>query len=174
MPKLNVQIQRATASEAPGIARVHVRSWQSAYRGQIPDDVLDSLDESKRAARWFELIPQHGHVVHVAVHNGTVVGFSSLIRSRDPDTAADTGEIAAIYVDPEHWRSGVGQALLDASLDVARSTGYRVITLWVLASNLIGRRFYERLGFAPDGETKVDVRANYSLHEMRYRHELIR
>src|SRR5688572_19989780 len=119
MLKLNFQIRRATASEATGIARVHVKAWQSAYRGQIPDDVLDSLDESKRAARWSELIPHPGHVVHVAVHDGTVVGFCSLIRSRDPSSAVDTGEVAAIYVDPEHWRSGVGRALLDASLDVA-------------------------------------------------------
>ncbi len=172
MAKLNIQIRRASAGDAPGIARVHVSSWQSAYRGQIPDDVLDSLDESKRAARWLELISQPGHVLHVAIHNGNVVGFCSLIRSSDPGSATDTGEIAAIYVDPEYWRSGVGRALLDASLEVARSTGYRVITLWVLASNASGRLFYERQGFAADGETKVDVRESYSLHEIRYRREL--
>jgi GNAT superfamily N-acetyltransferase len=172
MPERNFQIQRASLSDAKGIARVHVRSWQSAYRGQIPDDVLDSLDESKRAARWFELIPQPGHVVHIAVHDGIVIGFCSLIRSRDPDGADDAGEIAAIYVDPEHWRSGVGSALLDASLDVARSTGYREVTLWVLASNALGRRFYERLGFAPDGKAKVEEQGRYSLHEIRYKRQL--
>ncbi len=102
------------------------------------------------------------------------VGFCSLIRSRDPGSGADTSEIAAIYVDPEHWRAGVGRALVEASLDSARSTGYRVLTLWVLASNVMGRRFYERLGFAPDGETKVEQRESYSLHEIRYKRELPR
>lgn len=172
MQKLTFEIRRAAANDAAGIAAVHVRAWQKAYRGQIPDDVLDSLDESQRAARWVELIAQPGHALQIAVRDGAVVGFCSLIRSRDPGSVGDTGEIAALYVDPEHWRSGVGAALLGASLDVARSTGYRVITLWVLASNVLGRRFYERLGFASDGETKLDVREAYSLHEMRYRREL--
>jgi hypothetical protein len=30
--------------DADAIAPVHVRSWQAAYRGFMPDEVLDGLD----------------------------------------------------------------------------------------------------------------------------------
>ena len=165
-------VRRATLDDVSGIARVHVQSWQSAYRGQLPEDVLDSIDEGKRTALWLQLLRNTSYVAHVAVRNDIVCGFCSLIRSRDPGTNDHTGEIATIYVDPVHWRSGAGSALMDASVEVARATGYRAITLWVLESNLAGRRFYEHFGFAPDGETKHEQRAGLELFEVRYRLEL--
>jgi hypothetical protein len=41
-----IVVRRATLDDAPAIARVHVAAWQRAYRGQMPDAVLDGLDES--------------------------------------------------------------------------------------------------------------------------------
>lgn len=38
-----VHARRGTPDDIPGIAGVHVAAWQWAYRGQIPDDYLDSL-----------------------------------------------------------------------------------------------------------------------------------
>ena len=46
-----VRVQRATLDDVPDVARIHVRSWQRAYRGQMPDSVLDSLDVEQRATR---------------------------------------------------------------------------------------------------------------------------
>lgn len=34
------------------VARVHVRSWQVAYRGLIPDGYLDRLCPEDRAVRY--------------------------------------------------------------------------------------------------------------------------
>jgi hypothetical protein len=45
-------IRAAVAADVAAIAQVHVRTWQSAYRGHIPDAYLDGLDPSKRAAVW--------------------------------------------------------------------------------------------------------------------------
>jgi GNAT superfamily N-acetyltransferase len=162
-------VRRATLDDVSGIAQVHVQSWKSAYQGQLPDDVIESQDEAKRAALWLQLLR---NTRYVAVLDDTICGFCSLIRSRDPGTSDQTGEIATIYVDPVHWRSGAGSALMGAAVEVARTTGYRAITLWVLESNWAGRRFYEHFGFAPDGETKQEERAGLSLFEVRYRLEL--
>jgi ribosomal protein S18 acetylase RimI-like enzyme len=167
-----INVRRATLDDVAGIARVHVQSWQSAYQGQVPEGVIDAQDEAKRAELWLQLLGNSRYVAHVAVRNDTICGFCSLIRSRDPGTSELTGEIATIYVDPAHWRAGAGRALMDASMEVARATGYRAITLWVLESNLAGRRFYEHFGFAPDGEKKQQERADCPLFEVRYRLEL--
>jgi GNAT superfamily N-acetyltransferase len=82
-----------------------------------------------------------------------VVGFSSLVPSRDAGAAPATAEVAAIYVDPDALRAGVGRALMQASLEAARARGDRALTLWVLDANHGARRFYERCGFVWDGSS---------------------
>ena len=47
-----VTIRVATEGDAAGIARVHVRSWQEAYAGIVPDAYLASLDADERTAQW--------------------------------------------------------------------------------------------------------------------------
>jgi hypothetical protein len=36
-------LRRAEPADAMEVARVHVRSWQVAYRGLLPDAYLDGL-----------------------------------------------------------------------------------------------------------------------------------
>ena len=38
-----VTVRDATVDDARAIAEVHVASWRWAYRGQLPDDLLDGL-----------------------------------------------------------------------------------------------------------------------------------
>ena len=64
------------------------------------------------------------------------------------------GEIYAIYVDPQHWGTGAGRALMAAALSHLAGEGLSPVRLWVLADNHRARRFYERHGFTADGTTK--------------------
>ena len=48
---LVLTVRRATPEDAAGVAGVHVRSWQVAYRGLLPDDYLDGLRPEDRMAR---------------------------------------------------------------------------------------------------------------------------
>ena len=53
-PAMGTVIRAATATDAAAIAGIHVRSWQSAYRGMIDDDILDGLSVAGRTADWTE------------------------------------------------------------------------------------------------------------------------
>jgi GNAT superfamily N-acetyltransferase len=165
-------IRPATVDDIESIAQIHVSAWQRAYRGQIPDYFLESLDVRRRAATWLALLSKPEHLLLVATFDLGVVGFCSLVPSRDDDAAPAVAEIAAIYVAPDHWRHGAGAALVAAAVQNALSRGYHAISLWVLASNVAAHRFYHRAGFEPDGREKVDERPGYSLHEVRYRRRL--
>lgn len=150
-----MQFRRATVADAHGIARVHITAWEAAYHGILPDEVLDALSVEARAATWRGWLeaPEPGWFTLVAaVEDGTIAGFcSAAAPSRDDDATERTAEIAATYVDPGRWRSGIGTGLLDAALGELRERGYRDATLWVLADNHPAQRFYARYGFAPDG-----------------------
>lgn len=165
-------IRGATLDDVEAIARVHVQTWQVAYRGQLPDAWLDGLSETRRADLWRSTLQEADHGVLVALAADTVIGFCDPIRSRDDDATPDTGEIAAIYVDPAHWGRGAGHALLNAGVERARRAGHHTLTLWVLATNARARRFYERAGFCADGGEKREGRGAYVLHELRYRRSL--
>jgi ribosomal protein S18 acetylase RimI-like enzyme len=162
-------IRRAEPADVDAIAQVHVKTWQSTYRGHMPDSVLDSLDVSKRAAMWSKALEQPATLVLVAIVDRAIAGFCSLIPSRDADASASVAEIAAIYVDPAAWRSGVGSSLIEAAMDSARQRGLAEVTLWVLTSNTSARAFYEARGFNTDGQTKTEQRPGFSVHEIRYR-----
>jgi ribosomal protein S18 acetylase RimI-like enzyme len=163
--------RKATAQDAYGIAFVHVRSWQVAYRGHMPDEFLDGLDAEKRANMWRELTLQPDKIVLVAeASEGDIVGFSALSPSSDADASPNTAEVVAIYVHPEKWREGIGRALLSASLDQLRNCGYELVTLWVLEGNQRARSFYESFGFIQDGAIKDDDHwGSFSVREVRYR-----
>jgi GNAT superfamily N-acetyltransferase len=60
-----------------------------------------------------------------------------------------------LYVLPAVWGTGVGRSLHDEVLRRLRTAGSTRCNLWVLEHNDRGRRFYERLGWRPNGTTRV-------------------
>jgi GNAT superfamily N-acetyltransferase len=163
MAELTVRL--AERGEELAIARVHVGTWQVAYRGIVPDDVLDAMNAESRAAsydadKW--MTPDQP--AWVAVRD-EIVGFAVAGPSRDED---GHGELGAIYVDSNEWGRGTGELLMEAALDFLRPR-YPEATLWVLRDNPRARRFYEKHGWTFDGTSKVDERPSFVLHEVRYR-----
>jgi GNAT superfamily N-acetyltransferase len=169
-----MEIRRALADDALGVATVHVRSWQAAYRGLMPDGYLDQLDVERRRAGWEHSIaetdwPRSGTLVATEA-NGNVVGFAHIGPARDDDLdPAVIGELAAIYASPEAWGSGVGRRLMAAAVNVLRDAAFTDAILWVLEGNDRAQRFYEMGGWQLDGATQDIVIADTTLVEVRYR-----
>lgn len=161
-------IRKASEHDATGIARIHVRTWQAAYRGLIPDAYLDGLDPVQRATSWKALIGAPNELVLVAVRGERIVGFCSVLPSRDSAAPPEIAEISSLYVDPREWHCGAGSSLIAAAVDHAASHGFAAVTLWVLSGNVPARRFYAKSGFEPDGVEKLDERLGFPVHELRY------
>jgi len=171
-----VRIRVAFVDDARAIAEVHVRSSQAAYRGQYPDDYLDSLSADVRQIAWSGILaesdlPSLGTFV-LEDDDRVLAGFVHVSPSRDLDATADTGEVTSIYLLPELWGAGYGRLLLDRATESLSEAGFSTATLWVLDTNVRARRFYERAGWTSDGTEKHEDRGTYSLHEVRYRRAL--
>ena len=166
-----VTVRHATVEDAPALGRVHVRAWQAAYRGQMPDDYLDGLRAAERAAGWGRGLQRDRarDPVLVAERDGRVVGFAVVGAAEDPRGA---GELFAINVDPDHWGAGAGRALLaTAHAELAR-LGYGEAVLWVLPGNHRARRFYEAAGWVADGVERSAEVQGVVVPEVRYRRRL--
>jgi len=166
-------IRSAVPSDIDDIAALHVKTWQAAYRGLLPDAHLEGLDPAQRAVMWSKVLTQPDALVLVATDRQAVVGFCSILPSRDADASSAIGEITAIYVDPSVWRSGTGSALVDAAVEAARLRSFSELTLWVLANNTHARAFYEALGFHSNGHTKTEEFPGFSSESVRYRRRVV-
>ncbi|HEX6231182.1 MAG TPA: GNAT family N-acetyltransferase [Actinomycetota bacterium] len=168
-----MRIREAQPTDAGAIARIHVRSWQAAYRGLLTDDYLDSLSVDERLEMHRRALESPGeHRTWVAEEGGRILGFSVTGPSQDADADERTGELYAVYLDPDRFGQGIGKRLVDHSIGDLRERGFRTATLWVLETNEAGRRFYEREGWRADGlstSERVDCEMRPT---MRYRVDL--
>jgi ribosomal protein S18 acetylase RimI-like enzyme len=169
-----IHLRHATEEDAGDIATVHVRSWQGAYRGQVPQEFLDGLSVMRRELTWRDElgVTPRERLPWIAECDGGIAGFVSAGPCRDPDTDARTGEVYAIYVDPDCWKRGIGRNLLSHATRDLKQAGYAHATLWVLASNDRARRFYEAAGWHSDGRRQTIEIGGTPLDEVRYRREL--
>jgi GNAT superfamily N-acetyltransferase len=142
------------------VADLHVRAWQWAYRGLLPDAYLDGLGQQRaeREAMWRRVLrPAPGTpagTVWVAERDGRLIGFCSTAPAagEPPDTA----ELHTIYLEPDAVGTGAGAALLRRALSDLRARGVRTTLLWVLDANARARRFYERGGWRPHGGARTE------------------
>ena len=150
---MSVRIREATPQDAEAIAGIHVRAWQTAYRGQLSDDYLDQLrvDERLDMHRAALEAPPAEYRMWVAEDSGRPVGFAVTGKSQDADAEERTAELYAIYLEPDRLGSGVGRELFEYAVDDLRERGFRSATLWVLETNERARRFYEIAGWKADG-----------------------
>lgn len=138
------------------VAEVHVRSWQAAYRGLLPDAYLDALRPGDRARRYtFSGADPGAPETVVAVDGEVICGFATIGEPRSGE-AAGTGELFAIYVHPAWWGRGAGRSLIQDARRRLVSHGASNGVLWVLAGNLRAQRFYRLDGWTETGTRRQD------------------
>ena len=141
-----IAIRRATASDAPSVAEVFLRSFRAAY----PTIRSAHTDEQVRAWIRDEVVARTE--CWVAVDRDGVVAMLSLTP----------GWIEHLYVAPDRLGEGIGQRMLDLAKEGAAGP----LQLWTFEVNERARRFYGRNGFvevertdgAGNDEREPDVR----------------
>src|SRR5581483_6414909 len=106
-------VRPAVPADAAAMARVHVDSWQTTYRGILPDAALDRLGYAEREQMWTRLLGRLGGAQCAYVAGDTadeIVGLASggPERSNDPVYG---GELYAIYLLQQHQCRGLGRLL---------------------------------------------------------------
>jgi ribosomal protein S18 acetylase RimI-like enzyme len=163
-----VSLRRALPTDAPTVGRIHVESWNVAYRGIMPDDVIARTDLAYRTRLWAERIADPEWPVYLIEEDGACVAFCQMIASKDPDDdAARVGHITSLHVLPQLRGRGYGRMLMDCVVAEFQRRGFADVTLWVLEANRPARLFYEKYGFRLDGGTRTYPKTR--VPEVRYR-----
>jgi GNAT superfamily N-acetyltransferase len=163
------EVRPAVPADARDVARLQVRSWQSAYRGLIAQAYLDGLTHEVFANRYtFGRVGLRMPSTLVAVDGAAIRGLVTAGLCREMDFP-NFGELMAIYVDPAHVRTGVGRLLMTAARERLRLVGVAGALLWVLDGNVRARRFYERDGWEVDGACRTVTFGPSAVKQVRYR-----
>ena len=163
-------MRRATSADAAGIAHIRGQSWRAAYSHIFSSAQLDTISEDEDTERWKQILERRGHRAQtlVAVHESRAEGFSSFGPENFQDDS-DVAELYAIYVLPEAWSRGIGQALMRETLAELLVEAFAEAVLWVYEDNPRARRFYERAGWYLDGGAKHVEWLGTSPRAVRYR-----
>lgn len=171
-----------TGDDADVVAELHVESWRAAYRGIVPDDLLDGEPfragrfERWRSRRLDEEPPDRGTLV--AVLDAVVVGFADIGPERPQAGGVERGwgEVYAFYLHPAAWGTGVARPLMDAAVDALAAAGFAEAALWVFRDNPRARAFYARAGWAlADGRAEHVIEFAPDAHapEVIYQRSLV-
>jgi ribosomal protein S18 acetylase RimI-like enzyme len=134
--------------------------------------VLAAVTADSRTRMWERVMatPRAAREgIMVAEIGGVAAGFAWTGACRDEGAPESLGELQAINLDPEHWGTGAGSALLLAAHDALAEAGFAEAILWVLPDNSRARRFYEAHGWLADGaERDVELGGGQKIPEVRY------
>ena len=83
--------------------------------------------------------------IFVAELDERVVGFAAVV------TEDSHLELDGLFVEPDLWRHGIGAALVAEATHRARRDGLALLVV----ANFAARGFYERCGFALEGEAET-------------------
>lgn len=76
-----MDVRHPTVDDADALARVHAAAWRSAYRGILPDGVLDDTPTGppdEWVAGWCDRIEAPTNRMLVATADGEVVGYANV------------------------------------------------------------------------------------------------
>ncbi len=163
-----MHLRDAAPGDELAVASVHVRSWKVAYRGIVPASHLDAMRPEDRASRYtFGDRGERGPKTIIALEGGRVLGFTTVGPCREEDHSG-SGELYALYVDPDAWRRRVGTSLLEAASQRLAKGGFSHASLWVLSENVRARRFYEQQGWVPTDTVATREFVGVQVEEVRY------
>ena len=171
-----IAVRTAVQTDADAIGEIHVRAWQRAYAGLMPDDYLASLVPGERAEMWRRALgrePRPRVVRLVVERRNEVVGFA-IAGPEGGNQDAEVGELYAINVDPSAWGAGAGVALHSAALAWLETAGFSSAILWVHPDNARAIRFYEREHWVCDDVERVEEVLDVEVPEVRYSRVLVR
>jgi GNAT superfamily N-acetyltransferase len=97
------------------------------------------------------------------------VAFATVGPCRDAD---GSGELYALYADPDHWGTGAGRILIADARARLAADHFGTAVLWVLAGNERAERFYRQDGWTRDGTRRRAEVWGIEVDEVRYERPL--
>lgn len=151
---MSLVVRLATAADIPAMAA----QWEDTYKDFLADTPagfggpLRAPDPGSWQIPWLkEVVADPDRVSLIAEGDGKMAGFlmAQIKRESDDFYEAPYLTVSHLSVDRSVRRSGIGRALMDRVLAIARERGMKAVDLEVLVRSGPAVKLYESLGFTP-------------------------
>lgn len=152
-----ISIRQASLDDAKSLTDLSYTTFWDAF-AHHPKNAPDDLAHYMRQAFSLEQITNEltdpKNVFLIAEIDGKPAGYAKvIINNIEPGISAKRPvELSRLYSHQEYIGKGVGQDLMDACFDRAKSLGHDVMWLGVWEYNPRAQRFYEKNGFRVVGK----------------------
>ena len=138
-------LRPATPADVAAVADLWHRGWHDAHAGHVPDGLAAARTLPAFGKRSAAAVG----VTTVGVVDGRVAGFVMVVGD----------EVEQVFVDAAHRGTALAGTLLDEAERQVAAAGHEVAWLAVVSGNTRARRFYERRGWADEGDLPYEVTA---------------
>lgn len=150
---MSLHYRPAEPADATTLADLGRRAFCAAFAHLYkPADLAAFLSGEHTPAKVAKEIADPGMLIRLACDSdGTMLGFCKLVLQSalaEHSNAQAPLELKQLYLDPARTGAGIGAALMDWTLGVARARGADEVQLSVWSGNAGAQRFYARYGFA--------------------------
>ena len=104
---------------------------------------------AERVREWLQRILDGAGVQWLAFDGGRVIGWCDVVRPEYP--GFEHSGVLGMGVLAEYRRRGIGRALLERTLDSARTLGLTRVELDVFSTNTAAIELYRQFGFRKEG-----------------------
>jgi GNAT superfamily N-acetyltransferase len=156
---VKVKIREATISDLPILLRHRRLMWWDMGRRD-----KTALDVMEHAAREYftDALPRGDYRGFLAMDlQGNIIGGGGIVVSPWPGVLGQTyprrAMILNLYVERDHRRQGVASRLMKAMIAWCQQNDFCSVALHASEQ---GRALYERLGFKPTNEMRLDFESS--------------
>ncbi len=152
----NINIRFATEKDASLIADINRRTFYNAFApANTKEDMDKFMNEVFTREKLMAELDLPNNIFLLAYTGKEVAGYVRMCDKNIPETPLETDnviEIARIYAVSTETGKGIGTALLNRCIEIAKEKNREYIWLGVWEKNGKAIRFYERFGFKRFGE----------------------
>ena len=153
--RMGPDIRIATEADAATLSELASATFPLACPpGTDEDDIATFIATDLTTERFVRHLADPARTVLLATEDGEPTAYSLLVHGEPDDadvqvslTARPTVELNKFYVVPQAHGNGLAARLMDASVELARTSGASGVWLGVSSGNTRANRFYEKQGF---------------------------
>ncbi len=135
-----MEVRLATPNDAKAVTDIRVSTYQTSYRGYLPDDFLDSLTRDKDVIQMTEEYLKDGKM-YLAIDDNKPIAYAHITDKENNLFAID-----ALYCHPKYQKKGAGKLLVETLCQIKKKQGYTHCIISTLKDGP-SVTFYEKLGF---------------------------
>jgi diamine N-acetyltransferase len=151
----DISIKEATTADAALIADLSRQTFYDSFASDnTPENMDKFMNEQFTREKLMEEVGAAGNIFLLAYMGDEVVAYARLRETTNPILIENGSaiEIARIYAVKQSIGKGVGSALMQQCINIARQKDARVIWLGVWGKNQKAITFYTKWGFEKFGE----------------------